>query len=152
MPGSPTRPKVFTIGYAAHTPTTLIDRIKTTGVEVMLDVRELPLSRRPGFSKSVLAKAAEDRGVEYRHFKSLGVPSLLRKRRKLGELDGPAYMDAFRHLLRQKPDVLADALRLVETRQCCLLCLERHPADCHRTVVAEELDRVSPHGVAIEHL
>lgn len=143
------RPKLFTIGYATHTPATLLDRLIVNGVEVLLDVRELPLSRRPGFSKLALAKAAEKRGVEYRHFKSLGVPSQLRKQRKLGNLDGRAYLEAFRRILKEQPEVLADALAVVEDKRCCLLCLEQHPADCHRSVVADELSQMRRSGLEV---
>ena len=146
------KPKLFTIGYATHTPTTLLDRLIANNVEVLLDVRELPLSRRPGFSKLALAKAAEKRGVEYRHFKSLGVPSHLRKERKLGRLDGRPYLEAFRRILKDQPEVLADALGVVEDKRCCLLCLEQHPADCHRSVVAEELQHMRPGGVEVVNL
>jgi Uncharacterized conserved protein len=146
------RPKVFTIGYATHTPASLLEKLRAAGVEVLIDVRELPLSRRPGFSKGPLANAATAAGVEYRHFKSLGVPSALRNRRKAGELDGPAYMEAYRKMLKRQPEVLNDALEVVKARPCCLLCLEAEPAECHRSIVAEELGRVSPAGITVEHL
>ena len=149
---SAARPTLFTIGYANHTPTTLLDRLIANGVEVLIDVRDLPLSRKAGFSKLALAKAAGQRGVEYRHFKSLGVPSHLRRERKLGALDGRTYLDAFRRLLKEQTDVLADALGVVEEKRCCLLCLEQHPADCHRSVVAEELQRMRPDGVEVVNL
>jgi uncharacterized protein (DUF488 family) len=152
MSPTSTPPKLFTIGYARHTPTTLLDRLVANNVEVLIDVRELPLSRKAGFSKSALAKAAEHRGVEYRHFKSLGVPSRLRKERKLGEVDGREYLEAFRRILKTQSDVLFDALGAVEEKLCCLLCLEENPGECHRTVVAEELQRMRPGGLDVVNL
>jgi len=61
-------------------------------------------------------------------------------------------MEAFRKILQQKPEVLKDSLDVVEARPCCLLCLESEPAECHRSVVAEELGRVSAAGITVEHL
>jgi len=144
--------KLFTIGYATHSTNSLLDRLTAAGVEVLVDVRELPLSRKRGFSKLALAKAAAERGVEYRHFRSLGVPSHLRRGRKKGEFNGVAYMEEFRRILIGNQEALKDALDLVESRPCCLLCLEQHPADCHRSVVAEELRKISRHGLEIEDL
>lgn len=144
--------KLFTIGYAAHTTASLLDRLSESGVDVLIDVRELPLSRKRGFSKLALAKAAGERGVEYHHFRSLGVPSHLRRGRKKGELDGVSYMEEFRRILIGNQEGLRDALPLVESRRCCLLCLEQHPADCHRSVVADELRKISATGFEVEHL
>jgi uncharacterized protein (DUF488 family) len=149
---APVPAKLFTVGYATYTTTSLLDRLTSVGVEVLIDVRELPLSRKRGFSKLALAKAAKEHGVEYRHFKSLGVPSHLRRGRKNGELDGVAYMEQFRRILVGNEDVLRDALGVVESRQSCLICLEQHPADCHRSVVADELRKISTNGLEVEHL
>ena len=50
-------------------------RCKAAGVERVIDVRALPLSRRPGFSKTPLRGALEEAGIEYVHLKALGTPA-----------------------------------------------------------------------------
>jgi uncharacterized protein (DUF488 family) len=72
---------VFTIGYEQATQAAVIDALRHAGAEVLADVRYLPLSRRPGFSKTSLKAAAEDAGIAYRHFRQLGTPAEGKSRR-----------------------------------------------------------------------
>src|SRR5204862_8110274 len=67
--------RIFTIGYEATTMAEFIASLKDAGVERVIDVRALPLSRRPGFSKSPLRAALEEEGMEYVHLKALGTPA-----------------------------------------------------------------------------
>jgi len=143
---------LFTIGYSKHTPETLFERLKSAGVRMLLDVRELPISRKRGFAKSALASAAAEHGVEYRHFKMLGVPAEMRHRKRDGGIDTADYMAEFRTLLHTRSDSLREAHELAASTPCCLLCLEERPEDCHRTIVAEELVKLAPNGVSIVHL
>jgi uncharacterized protein (DUF488 family) len=107
------------------------------GVEVLADVRALPLSRRPGFSKSALAAALGEAGIEYRHFKALGTPA-----------DGRAAARAGRHgdLERiyagqlELPEAIAAGAQLAglaSERRVALLCYERDAHVCHRTLLRE---------------
>ena len=66
---------IFTIGYEQATQPAVVAALRDAGVEVLADIRYLPLSRRPGFSKSSLKAAAEEAGIAYRHFKQLGTPT-----------------------------------------------------------------------------
>src|SRR5690606_9199497 len=66
---------VFTIGYEQATQTAVVSALREAGVEALADIRYLPLSRRPGFSKSSLRAAVEEAGIAYRHFKHLGTPA-----------------------------------------------------------------------------
>jgi uncharacterized protein (DUF488 family) len=143
---------LFTIGYAKHTPASLFDRLELAGVAVLLDVRELPLSRKRGFSKTALANSAAEHGLEYRHVKALGVPSELRRRLRSASVDAGDYINLFRAILRESSNVLAETVKLVESAPTCLLCLEERPEDCHRTVVAQELMRASESKLTIENL
>ena len=68
-------PTLFTIGYEQATQAAVVATLREAGVEVLADIRYLPLSRRPGFSKSSLKAAVEEAGMEYRHFKPLGTPA-----------------------------------------------------------------------------
>ncbi|HLV06421.1 MAG TPA: DUF488 domain-containing protein, partial [Croceibacterium sp.] len=66
---------IFTIGYEQATQGSVVSALSEAGVELLADIRYLPLSRRPGFSKSSLKAAVEEAGIGYRHFKHLGTPA-----------------------------------------------------------------------------
>jgi len=127
--------RIFTIGYEGTTVSEFIAALKRAGVERVIDVRALPLSRRPGFSKTALRGALEDAGIEYVHLKALGTPA-----------DGRAAARAGRHSDLERiyagqlelPEAIAqgaEMLALAEEKPSALLCMEREPAHCHRTLL-----------------
>jgi uncharacterized protein (DUF488 family) len=130
-------PVLFTIGYERRTQAVLVGELAAAGVALLADVRELPLSRRAGFSKTALAAAVEEAGIEYRHLRPLGNPKPARDAWKRG--DAAAGIAGYRAHLREVPgDVSALAERVAEGG-VCLLCVEHDPAGCHRTLLAEAL-------------
>ena len=127
--------KIFTIGYEGTTVPEFIAALNEGGVERVIDVRALPLSRRPGFSKSALRGALEEAGIEYVHLKALGTPA-----------DGRAAARAGRHADLERiyagqlelPEAIAQSaelLALADEKPSALLCMEREPAHCHRTLL-----------------
>ena len=127
--------RIFTIGYEGTTVSEFIAALKRAGVERVIDVRALPLSRRPGFSKTALRGALEDAGIDYVHLKALGTPA-----------DGRAAARAGRHSDLERiyagqlelPEAIAqgaEMLALAEEKPSALLCMEREPAHCHRTLL-----------------
>jgi uncharacterized protein (DUF488 family) len=133
--------RIFTIGYEGATVSEFIAALKNAGVERVIDVRALPLSRRPGFSKSPLRLALEEAGIEYVHLKALGTPA-----------DGRAAARSGRHEDLERiyagqlelPEAIAQAAQMMELareKRSALLCMERDPAQCHRTVL---LNAVAP--------
>lgn len=114
---------LFTVGYEGMTLERFIRQLKAAGVETIVDVRELPLSHKPGFSKSALAKALGKAGLAYEHWPALGCPKSIRQRYK-ADSDWAAYMKAFKaHLAGQKA-ALADLAALANGTRACLLCFE----------------------------
>ena len=79
--------RIFTIGYEATTMGDFIAALQEAGVERVIDVRALPLSRRPGFSKSPLKAALVEAGIDYVHLKALGTPSEGRSAARAGRQD-----------------------------------------------------------------
>lgn len=77
--------KVFTIGYEGATMETFLAALKGAGVRQVIDVRQLPLSRRPGFSKAPLAATLKEHGIGYVHLKALGTPKPGRDAAKKGD-------------------------------------------------------------------
>ena len=129
--------RIFTIGYEGATVAEFVAALTQAKVERVIDVRALPLSRRPGFSKSPLRAALEEAGIEYLHLKALGTPADGRAAARAGR-----YADLQRIYAGQLelPEAMAQAaqmLALADERPTALLCMERDPAQCHRTLLLD---------------
>jgi uncharacterized protein (DUF488 family) len=130
---------VLTIGYEGVSLAEFIATLKAAGVQLLLDIRELPISRRKGFSKSALSAALTDAGIEYSHERALGSPREIRYRlRENGDL-ARFFSDFREYLDTQRP--LLDTLARTITGAVALLCYERNHAECHRSIVADALAR-----------
>lgn len=127
--------RIFTIGYEGATVDEVIAALKGAGVERLIDVRQLPLSRRPGFSKSSLAAALAEVGIDYVHLKALGTPKPGRDAAKKGDR---VTLEAVYAGQLEAPEAQAEAARmraLAAEKPSALLCFERDPAMCHRTLL-----------------
>jgi uncharacterized protein (DUF488 family) len=130
------RPTLFTAGYEGRVQDELLDMLVAAGARVLLDVRAIPQSRKPGFSKRLLAASVEARGLKYVHIQPLGTPKPGREAARAGRA---AEMEAvFAQHMASEPaqQGLADATLLAAATPICLLCFERDPAFCHRRIVA----------------
>jgi uncharacterized protein (DUF488 family) len=130
---------IFTIGYEQATQAALVAALVEAGVEVLADIRYLPLSRRPGFSKSSLKVAVEEAGITYRHFKHLGTPAAGRAAARAGDHAALARIYAGQLELPEALAQMAELRALATERRVCLLCYERAAAECHRSLLAAEL-------------
>ncbi len=142
---------LFTIGYEHATAGAVLDEIARADVGVVVDVRAVAASRRPGFSKRQLAAALDERGIGYLHLRGLGTPKEGRLAARAGDVATLfAIYDA--HLAtpqaREELDELTELAR--SGRRICLLCYERDPDHCHRRRVAALIKERT--GAAIEHL
>jgi len=140
--------KLFTIGYEGATMDSFLAALTRVGVEQVIDVRQLPLSRRPGFSKTPLAAALAERGIGYVHLRALGTPKPGRDAAKKGDR---ATLETVYAGQLELPEAQAAAARLRELiaeRPSALLCFEREPGMCHRTLlIAAEVE-----GAEVEDL
>jgi uncharacterized protein (DUF488 family) len=140
---------LFTIGYEGLSQKEFIATLAAAKVRIVFDVRELPLSRKPGFSKRGLADALGRSAIDYVHMPALGCPKPIRRRSKAGG-SWAAYIKAFKiHLARQRPALTDLAHRANET-SACLVCFEADFRRCHRTAVAEAAAGMT--GLRIVHL
>lgn len=130
---------VCTIGYEQATQSAVIDALRGARVEVLADIRYLPLSRRPGFSKSSLKAAAEEAGIAYRHFKQLGTPADGRAAARRGDHAELARIYSGQLELPQAMAQMAELRELAAERRVALLCYERDAAECHRALLYEAL-------------
>jgi len=132
--------RIFTIGYEGAALADFVQVLKDAQVNILLDVREIPISRRKGFSKTALGNALAEVGIAYRHEKQLGSPKIIRHRlRKDG--DYQRFFRAFeRYLAGQRSllEDLADALK----GNVALMCYEKNHEDCHRRSVADALAKI----------
>ena len=132
-------PTIWTIGYEQATVAGVIAALKDAGVEVLADVRALPLSRRPGFSKTSLATALTEAGIAYRHFKPLGTPADGRAAARAGR---QADLERIYAGQLELPEAMAAGTELADLareKRVALLCYERDAHVCHRTLLREAM-------------
>ena len=141
---------LWTIGYEKAAWPDVLAALRGAGVARVLDVRDLPLSRRAGFSKRQLAAGLAEAGLGYEHLRALGTPPEGREanRRKqwprFWEIVDARLASAEAELaLRRTAFLAADA-------PSCLLCYEADPCTCHRLRVGEIL--AARHGFTVQHL
>ena len=130
-------PDLLTIGYEGCTIDDVLAELKAAGVKLLVDVRAVPQSRKPGFSKRQLAAGLDANGIAYVHLQGLGTPKPGRDAVRAGH---PERMEPiFREHMRsdRAQAELAQAKVLARERRVCLLCFEQDPMTCHRRFVAE---------------
>jgi uncharacterized protein (DUF488 family) len=141
--------KLFTIGYEGATIAAFLDTLAAAGVKTLVDVRAVAASRKPGFSKKALAAALAERGIAYRHLQRLGTPVEGRAAARAGD---PAKMRDIYLAHLEATDAQAEMAMLVDQAResrSALLCFERRPGDCHRSVL---FDALATPDLAVEHL
>ena len=130
---------VASIGYEGHRDVDVFAMtLASAGVERLLDVRELPISRKRGFAKTALSEALERAGIEYRHLKVLGNPKAFRDLYKSGDVAG-GRSQYERFLLSERSEALADLEALLFEKRSALMCVETNQAVCHRDVIFNAL-------------
>ncbi|HWP24818.1 MAG TPA: DUF488 domain-containing protein [Xanthobacteraceae bacterium] len=131
--------KLYTIGYEGTNIARFVEALARAGVKTLVDVRALPLSRKKGFSKGSLAKRLSREGIQYVHFPELGTPKAGRVAARAGR------RKEFRRICALQLKTEAAKAALAELRQhatkapTCLMCLERDPAQCHRSMILRAL-------------
>jgi uncharacterized protein (DUF488 family) len=143
--------KLFTIGYEQTPPKAVLDELEQAGVKLVVDVRAVTSSRRPGFSKNQLAAGLDARGIAYVHLAALGTPKEGRLAARSGQI-GMLEKIFSKHLktpqAREQMDELSALVK--KAGPVCLLCYERDHAQCHRRMIAEIIEERD--GVAVTNL
>ena len=140
--------RIYTIGYEGATVGEFVDALRKAGVERVIDERALPLSRRPGFSKTPLRGALQEAGIEYVHLKALGTPADGRAAARANRHEDMARIYAGQLELPEAMAQSAQMLDLAEEKPSALLCFERDPAHCHRSLLLD----AAASGAEIVHL
>lgn len=140
---------LFTFGYEGLSINDFIARLKEAGVQAVFDVRELPLSRKKGFSKSAFGAALHDAGILYTHLPIFGCPRPIRDAYKK-DGDWGRYKKAFGTYLSDKSEAVSVLARFTNKANACLVCFEADFNRCHRSLVAQAAARAG--GSDVIHL
>ena len=143
--------KLFTIGYEQTPSKAVLDELESAGVKLLVDVRAITSSRRPGFSKNQLAAGLDERGIGYVHLKGLGTPKEGRLAARSGKYDELHRIFAKHLKTAQAKEELDELSTLVKKAgPVCLLCYERNHEHCHRRFIAEIIEERD--GVKVKNL
>ena len=132
-------PPLFTIGYEGKTQAEFLEELQAADVTLILDVRAVAASRRPGFSKTALATGLRERGIDYLHLRALGTPADGRQAARAGRV---AEMRAIYAVQLDTPEAalaMEQALAEASARPSALLCYERGAPQCHRSMLAQRM-------------
>jgi uncharacterized protein (DUF488 family) len=133
--------KLFTIGYEQTPSKAVLDELESAGVKLLVDVRAVTSSRRPGFSKNQLAAGLDERGIAYVHLKGLGTPKEGRLAARSGQYDALQKIYAKHLKTAQAKEELVELSALVtKSGPVCILCYERDHRHCHRRWIAEIIE------------
>jgi uncharacterized protein (DUF488 family) len=143
--------KLFTIGYEQTPAKSVLDELEAAGVKLLVDVRAVAASRRPGFSKNQLAAGLDERGISYLHLRGLGTPKSGREAARSGNFAALHKIYAAHLKTAQAKEEMDELSALVKkSGPVCILCYERDHAHCHRQWIAEIIE--DRDGVRIENL
>jgi uncharacterized protein (DUF488 family) len=143
--------KFFTIGYEQTPARAVLDELEGAGVKLLVDVRAVAASRRPGFSKNKLAAGLDERGISYLHLRGLGTPKDGREAARGGKFALLHKIYAAHLKTPQAREELDELSALVKkSGPVCILCYERDHSHCHRQWIAEIIEERD--GVKVKNL
>jgi len=139
---------LFTVGYEGRNIDSFVTQLKKHSIDCLLDVREIPLSRKKGFSKSALSQRLSRENIRYIHFRDLGSPKPLREYLKLTG-DYTTFFHKIDQHLADRKETIEKAYSFVTTNTCCLMCFEKLAENCHRKIVAAKIKQRDGNGLKI---
>lgn len=140
--------ELFTVGYEGSDIDSFLDHLESNGIDCLLDIREIPLSRKKGFSKTKLSERLSQENIRYIHFKELGSPKPIREELKTNQ-DYSTFFKKMDKYLNNKKEAIEKAYDYVVNNTCCLLCFEHLAAMCHRKIVARKIKEHDGNGLQI---
>ena len=143
--------RVYTTGYQGKNIDEFLNHLVSNDVEQIVDVREIPLSRKKGFSKNMLRQRLADNNIDYVHFRTLGSPSNLRKK-VYSDGDFDYFFKHYEKYLDNCSKELKDLYEAAREKLSCLLCFEENPINCHRSSVANRVSKINGSTLTIKHI
>ena len=142
---------LYTIGYEGRDIDEFINRLRDFGINILVDVRDIPLSRKKGFSKTPLSQYLKENNIEYIHLKELGSPKNLREKVK-DDADYEYFFKEYSEYIQTQNQVVEDLYQIIINNNSCIMCFERDPFSCHRLIVAEEIKKKDGNDLIIKHI
>src|SRR5258708_31653559 len=140
--------KLLTIGYEQAPSKAVLDELENAGVKLLVDVRAVAASRRPGFSKNQLAAGLDERGISYLHLRGLGTPKDGREAARSGKFDALHKIYAKHLKTPQAKEELDELSALVrKSGPVCILCYERDHLHSHRQSIPHTIQPPDRHKV-----
>lgn len=143
--------KLFTTGYEGKNIDEFLNHLCQHDIRRVIDVREIPLSRKKGFSKTALREKLSECNIEYVHIKKLGSPRHLRKK-VYQDKDFNYFFKKYNNYLETCQKELQHLYSLIDKAASCLLCFEQNPSKCHRSSVANRVSRINGSYVEVSHI
>ena len=142
---------LYTIGYESKNVDDLISQLKSHDISTLVDVREIPISRKKGFSKAIFSEYLNKNGIEYIHLKRLGSPKNIRKELKQNK-DYFSFFKKYLEYIKLHRSIINDLYKIILEKDCCIMCYEDLPIKCHRKIICDEIEKIDGNGLKIEHL
>lgn len=141
---------LYTAGYEGVDIETFVQQLLDAEVDQIIDVRQYPISRKSGFSKTALSETLAEVDIAYCHVRELGCPKPIRERYKQ-DRDWVTYEEDFRRYIETQNEALDRVVSASAVTRSCLICFEADAAFCHRRLVAEASQKIQPR-ITIHHL
>jgi len=141
---------LYSIGYEKARLADVVAALTAAGVKTLIDVRDRPISRRPGFSKRQLAAGLEEAGIGYVGLRALGTPPEGREANHKRDWQRFWRIVDDKLATAEAEHALQEAAAIAAGSPSCLLCYEADWRICHRSRVADIL--TARHGFTIHHL
>ena len=142
---------LYTIGFQGSSLADFLKTLDRHKIDLLIDIRENAISRKPGFSKNALKAALQEVGIDYIHYRALGPSRDVRKTYAANQNHNwlkQQYLEA----INAQPDLIRELMELIYQHTCCLMCLEADPAICHRTILANYLHNQLDPEIEIQNL
>ncbi len=143
---------VFTIGYEDWSIDEFLSRLKKSKIKTIIDIREIPNSRKRDFSKKRISEHLQGAGIKYIHIGKLGSPKPLRDKLHRDK-NYKSFFEEYRTYLESLTGEMRDLYKEVIAQDVsCFMCVERDPFQCHRMVVAKKIKEIDGNGLLIKHI
>lgn len=149
LKGQYKKPVLFSVGYEAMNIEGFILKLQRNGIKTIVDVREKPISRKKGFAKSALSQALRSAGIDYVHVREMGSPENARKDLHSNK-NWQKFEEKYLEYLAGQRESLVELSMKIKAGAFCLMCFERNYNECHRSILAKEIQRFS--DVEVIHL
>lgn len=143
--------KIYTIGYTGFTLDEFLGTLEKNNIECLIDVREIPISRKRGFAKLALSHKLGEYDIRYEHFRSLGSPKELRHRVREDREYITFFAGVHEHIQQQSGlDAISQLLEISQEFRSCIMCCCPRWDYCHRKCIVEVIEATS--GMTFSHL